>query len=166
VSPRRLSALLACALIALALGGCGRGADERTVGSVTAALLQAVEARTAAVACAQLTSAAVRSSRARRASPAAQAVTSVQASPGPVRRAAVYITSAKVDLTKRRERLPQPDLAGWKLSAVGCKPQAGKPADQTIRLRPGGVMRAVFVLYLVVITVGLTYFIALGLLQR
>jgi len=27
-------------------------------------------------------------------------------------------------------------------------------------------MRAVFVLYLVVITVGLTYFIALGLLQR
>jgi hypothetical protein len=54
----------------------------------------------------------------------------VQASPSPVRRAAVYITSAKVDLTHGESAFLNRTSAGWKLVAVGCKPQAGKPADQ------------------------------------
>lgn len=130
MSPRRLSAPLTCALIALALAGCGRGADERTVGSVTQRFLQAVEAKDGAVACAQLTTAAVQQLESEESKPCPQAVTSVQASPGPVRRAAVYITSAKVDLTNGQSAFLNRTSAGWKLSAVGCKPQAGKPADQ------------------------------------
>jgi hypothetical protein len=134
VSPQRLSAWtrlgLASALIALALAGCGRGGDERTVGAVTQRFLRAVEAKDGAVACAQLTSAAEQQLESEEGERCSQAVTSVHASPSPVRRAAVYITSAKVDLTDGESAFLNRTSAGWKLSAVGCRPQAGKPADQ------------------------------------
>jgi hypothetical protein len=117
-------------LVALAVAGCGRGDDERTVGAVTQRFLRAVEAKDGAAACAQLTTAAVQQLESEDGERCPQAVTAVKASPSPVRRAAVYITSAKVDLTDGQSAFLNRTAAGWKLSAVGCRPQEGKPADQ------------------------------------
>lgn len=110
--------------------GCGRGSDERTAGAVTQRFLQAVAAKDGAVACAQLTTAAVQQLESEEGKRCPQAVTSVQARPSRVRRAAVYITSAKVDLADGQSAFLNRTGTGWKLSAVGCRPEAGKPADQ------------------------------------
>jgi hypothetical protein len=122
--------VLGLVLVALAVAGCGRGDDERSVGSVTQRFLQAVEAKDGAVACAQLSAAAVRQLVSQEGERCPQAVTSVEASPSPVRRAAVYLTSAKVDLTDGQSAFLNRTAAGWKLTAVGCKPEEGKPADE------------------------------------
>lgn len=111
---------VALAFLLLALAGCGRADDERTVGSVTARFLEAVREGDGESACAQLTPAAAESLEASR--PCADAVIDLDVSLGPVRRAQVYSISAKVDVGGGASYFLELTRAGWRISAAGCTP--------------------------------------------
>ncbi len=42
----------------------------------------------------------------------------------------VFITNAKVDLSGGESAFLSREDDGWKLSAIACKPEKGKPADR------------------------------------
>jgi len=44
----------------------------------------------------------------------------------------VFATNAKVDLSSGESAYLSPEPAGWKLSAIGCKPEEGKPRDRPL----------------------------------
>ena len=128
VGGRRLAVVLAAT--ALVLTGCGRGGDQRAASVVTERFLSAVEAKDGAQACAELSDDTVKALESQMAKPCAQAVVDVEVKPSAVARAQVFITNAKVDLADGESAFLDRTPAGWRLSAVGCKPQGAKPADR------------------------------------
>jgi hypothetical protein len=46
-----------------------------------------------------------------------------------VTRLQIYITNAKADLADGDSAFLSQGAQGWRLSAVGCRPARGKPAD-------------------------------------
>jgi hypothetical protein len=126
----RASLVLALFVCALACGGCGRGADEAASRAVTQRFLDALTAHDGAGACAQLspdTVSAVESQEHRR---CPIAILGLGLDSARVVKVAVYLTSAKADLSDGESAFLDQSPQGWRLSAVGCKPQGGKPADE------------------------------------
>jgi hypothetical protein len=109
----------------VALAGCGRADDERTVSAVTERFLSAVEADDGEVACAQLTQATAEAIAATR--PCSQAVTDLELSPGAVTRARVYGIGAQVELRSGERLFLELTRSGWRVSAAGCSP---RPHDE------------------------------------
>ncbi|MBE2316090.1 hypothetical protein DVA67_008890 [Solirubrobacter sp. CPCC 204708] len=104
--------------VVVALAGCGRGDDERTVGAVTERFLAAVEAGDGELACAQLSRAAAESIAATRSCP--EAVTDLEVDPAAVDRTRVYGISAQVQLRGGERYFLEWTRAGWRISAAGC----------------------------------------------
>ena len=44
----------------------------------------------------------------------------------------VFITNARVDVSSGESAYLGREPAGWKLSAIGCKPEQGKPRDRPL----------------------------------
>ena len=127
-----LRAPLVCAVAvgALALTGCGRGTDETATRTVTQRFLDALSHHDGALACAQLSSATqseVESQEHRR---CPIAILNLNLNTARILRVAVYLTSAKVDLADGESVFLDQSSQGWELSAVGCKPQGGKPTNE------------------------------------
>ena len=80
-------------------------------------------------------------------------------------RVQVFITNAKADLARGRQRVPRPRRRGLAASALACKPQGGKPADRPFDCEVQRLMRTLFVAYLVLIAAGLAYAFVLALGQ-
>ena len=57
------------------------------------------------------------------------AIGEVELEPGAVTRVHVTLTNAKVDLASGESLFLSEQAVGWRISALGCKPQ-GKPADE------------------------------------
>jgi hypothetical protein len=119
------------ALLALAIGvaGCGRGGDRADARAVTVRFLTALERGDGTVACAQLspdTRAALVDSEQK---PCSEAVGSLGLQASPVTRLQLYVTNAKADLANGDSAFLSQGAQGWRLSAVGCRPARGKPAD-------------------------------------
>ena len=155
--PRAL--VLSCVL-ALGLAGCGRADDERTVSAVTERFLRAVSDGDGERACAQLSDGAREALEHDESKPCAEAapdIDGIEASA--VTRAQVFAT----DREGRSRRRPQRVLE--LTAAAGGSPRraAARRAATTLQVRGRGLMRAIFVAYLVVIVAGLVYFTALGL---
>ena len=79
--------------------------------------------------------------------------------PSRVTRAEVFATAAKVDLADGDSAFLELTSSGWRLSPRAVA-RAGRPP---VHVRGRGLMRTMFVLYLVMIVAGLVYFTALGL---
>ena len=127
-----MSRRLAVALLvvtATTLAGCGRDEDRRAVTTVTERFLRAVARDDGRAACALLTRGAVMALESEAGRRCAVAITGVRVAQAPVARAQVYVTSAKVDLRGGESAFLSATRAGWRLDAVGCRPQGGKPAD-------------------------------------
>jgi hypothetical protein len=119
------------ALLALAVGaaGCGRGEDRDQARAVTTRFLTALERGDGAAACAQLspdTRAQLVDSEQK---PCREAVGSLGLQASPVTRLQLYLTNAKADLANGDSAFLSYGAQGWRLSAVGCRPARGKPAD-------------------------------------
>src|SRR4051794_3547734 len=129
MSPRVPPAVVLVAA-ALACAGCGRGSDEAATRAVTQRFLDAVAAHDGVDACAQLSSdtrSQVESQEHRR---CPVAILGLGLDSGRVINVAVYLTSAKADLSNGQSAFLDQSPQGWELSAVGCQPQGGKPADE------------------------------------
>jgi hypothetical protein len=121
-------------IVALALGvgasACGRTDDRRQVGAVVRSFVGAYEAGDGEKACGRLSSDTVKALESQEGKPCAQAVTELQLDGGAVSEIELYVTNAKVELTTGESMFLSDESDGWRLAAVGCRPEAGKPADR------------------------------------
>jgi hypothetical protein len=126
----RVLPLIAFLSAALALVGCGRGEDAATARAVAERFFAAVEAGDGEQACAELSPDTRSELESQEQRSCREAVTDLQLEGGGVTRVEVYVTNAKVDLTSGEAAFLDQGEQGWRLSAVGCKAEEGKPADR------------------------------------
>jgi len=120
--------LVAFALAAILLGGCGRDADRSTARAVTDRFFAALGAGDGARACAELSQDTRSKLESQEQKPCREAITGLGLKGAP-------IAGVDVDMVKAFVRLANGDAAfldegrgGWELSAVGCK-QQGTPNE-------------------------------------
>jgi hypothetical protein len=130
-APRRPPRAAAITVVAVAVGlaGCGQGASRAEIRGTTDGFFAALQRGDGAAACAKLSADTIAQLISEEQEPCAQAVTSLKLRPGAVRRVQVYITNAKVELAGGASAFLQRTTNGWRLSAIGCRPAEGKPAD-------------------------------------
>ena len=115
---------------ALPLAGCGRDDDVTATQAVAERFFAAVQSGDGEQACAQLSpdTRAELESREQRA--CREAVTELQLEGGRVARVEVYVTNARAELSSGEVAFLDQGEEGWRLSAVGCTAEDGKPADR------------------------------------
>ncbi|HEY8582208.1 MAG TPA: hypothetical protein VIL49_04650 [Capillimicrobium sp.] len=126
--PRR--ALTLALMAALAVAGCGTEDDRAQAADVVGAFYAALEAGDGARACAQLSAPAVEALESQAGAPCAEAVTALDVRPGALGATEVYVTNAKVDASSGESTFLSREADGWRISAAGCAPEDGKPADR------------------------------------
>jgi hypothetical protein len=125
--------MLALALSALALCGCGRDGDRREAQAVTQRFFSALQSNDGSLACAQLSADARDELESQQRESCQKAITGLGLQGAGITRVQVFVTDAVVDLADGDTVFLGDTPAGWRLSAVGCKPQAGKPAGSPLR---------------------------------
>lgn len=127
----RLTAALPLLVAAgLLSGGCGQADDRRAVRDVAQAFGAALERHDGAAACALLTDPLVTELESQERAPCAQAVLDLGLTPAPVTGSRVYVTSGQVELADGETAYLDRARAGWRLSAIGCRFEQGKPQDR------------------------------------
>jgi hypothetical protein len=127
----RVGAAIAPALlfVGLAVAGCGQDANDATVRGVTGRFLHAVGSGDGTVACAQLspqTRSQLEQSEGRQ---CRVAITNLKLDSSPVTSVQIFVQNAIVQLAGGETEFLEQGAEGWRLSAVGCMPQGGKPSD-------------------------------------
>ena len=117
---------LACVLTA----GCGQSDDRSEVRAVAERFFAAVTAGDGAAACAELSADTRSQLESQEGGDCRETVTGLTLEGGELAREQVYMTSAKVDLASGQSAFLSRTEQGWRLSAVGCEPEGGKPADR------------------------------------
>jgi hypothetical protein len=126
---RSIRPLLAAACTgALVFTGCGQSADRATVRSTAERFLNAYKADEGATACAALSQETRKALESQEQKPCAEAIGDVKLEPGAVKRVQVMLTNAKIDLAGGESVFLSEQAAGWRISALGCRPQ-GKPTN-------------------------------------
>jgi hypothetical protein len=132
---RARSPLLACsatlaAALAVAFAGCGTGDDQDQARATVQQFAAALARGDGGAACSLLSEDLAQEIEQQEGKPCADAIGSLQVQPGAVDRVQVFITNAKADLAGGRSAFLDRAADGWRLSALACEPQGGKPADQ------------------------------------
>jgi hypothetical protein len=117
-------------VLAVLATGCGRSGDREAVRAVTEHFLAAVEADDGEAACADLSTDTRKELESQEQRDCRDAVGELQLEPGATDRVEVYVTNAKVDLASGQSVFLSRTREGWRLSAVGCEPEAGEPAER------------------------------------
>lgn len=129
--PLRRVTLGACAAAALAaLAGCGTSDDRAQVRATVDRFYTAIRHHDPAAACAQLSDALRQQIESQTQQSCRGVIDRFNYEGGAIAEAKVYITSAKVDLRSGESAFLGREPDGWKLSAIGCTPKKGKPADR------------------------------------
>jgi hypothetical protein len=118
---------------ALALAGCGQSANRDDIRAVTTRFYGALATNAGSVACAQLSEETVKQLEQDEQSACANAIGDVGLSPSRISRVQVFVTNAKVDLANGASAFLEETAAGWKISAVGCRPTGGDPHEQPLQ---------------------------------
>jgi hypothetical protein len=117
------------ALLCLGATGCGRAGDRDQAARVTERFFSAVGSGEEATACAQLTPDTRKALEDDERKPCRDAIGGLSIDPGSPTKLELYLTNAKADLGNGESAFLSLTAEGWRLSAVGCKPGAGPPAD-------------------------------------
>jgi hypothetical protein len=113
---------------AFALTACGTADDRVQARGTVQRFLADLGRGDGAGACGQLSQDTIKQLIQQEQAACAKAVTGLKVTPGAVTRVQVFVTNAKVDLSNGASAYLDRSPDGWKLSAVGCRPDA-KPAD-------------------------------------
>ncbi len=114
----------------LAFGGCGTSDDRQESREAVERFYAAIEADRGDDACAELSVPARQELESQEDKACGAAVTELKLEGGAVAVSRVFATNAKVDLRSGESAFLSREAEGWKLSAVGCKPEDGKPRDR------------------------------------
>jgi len=126
----RTTTLLAALLAVAALSACGQSDDRDQVRDVAARFASALADDDGAVACAQLSDAAAQTLEQEERAPCEQAVTELGLDPGAVAKVRVYVTNAQAVYASGERAYLDRSSDGWRLSAVGCRFEDGKPRSR------------------------------------
>jgi hypothetical protein len=121
---------LGLVVAAAALTGCGTGADRDQARSVVARFYEAIRSKDGAQACAQLGAGARKALESESGRFCRVAILDAKLQPAAVVVARVYATSAKVDVASGESAFLDREPEGWRISAAGCRPTAGKPRSR------------------------------------
>jgi hypothetical protein len=116
-------------LLCVGLAGCDRSGDHAQATEVTERFFSAVGSGDGATACAQLSTDARKALEHDERKPCREAIGGLRIDPGSPTKVALYLTNAKADLDNGESAFLSQTAEGWRLSAVGCKPGDGPPAD-------------------------------------
>ena len=118
------------ALLALVAPGCGTSDDQGQARASVERFYDAVRADDGAGACEQLSESLLEQVESQTQQPCRGVITRLEYEGGAVVRTQVFATNAKVDLRSGETAFVSREAGGWKLSAIGCKAEKGKPADR------------------------------------
>ena len=119
---RRRSALMLLPLTALVLAGCGQSSDRAAARAATERFLTAFRADDGAAACAALNSETRKALEREESGPCPETVGALELDGGAVTKVQVAVTNAKVDLAGGESVFLSEQAAGWRISALGCRP--------------------------------------------
>ncbi|WP_205695853.1 hypothetical protein [Conexibacter sp. SYSU D00693] len=127
---RTHSLLLAVTAAGVALAGCGTSDDRDQARATVERFYDAVRHKDGEAACRQLSAPAqdqVEGQSGRRCN---EAITALDLEGEAVVGAEVWVTNAKVDLRSGESAFLGREAVGWRITALGCKPEGDKPADR------------------------------------
>jgi hypothetical protein len=124
---RRMAAL---GLAAACLAGCGGDGARSDVRAVSDGFLRALGQHDGAAACRALSDQARAHLENEEGKPCAEAIGGLGLRPSAVRRVQVFVSNAKADLADGDSLFLSDGVDGWRLDAIGCTPEGGKPADR------------------------------------
>ena len=127
---RRSLVVMAIATAAAAVSGCGRDGDRAEARAVADRFFAALRQDDGQAACAELSTGTRAELESQEGEPCRQAIGSAGLQPARVLRVQVFITNAKADLSGGESVFLDQGPDGWELSALGCKPEGGEPADR------------------------------------
>ena len=119
-------------LALVVLGGCGTQDDKDQARATVERFYDAVRHDDAEAACEQLGDSLVEQVESQTQQSCEGVITRFEYEGGDVVSTEVYITNAKVDLRSGESAFLSRESDGWKLSAIACKPEKGKPADRPL----------------------------------
>jgi hypothetical protein len=112
------------------LTACGRDEDRARVRSVTASFFSALERHDDGAACSQLSEDTRTELESQEKQRCPRALHALDLKSGSVTRVQVFVSNAKADLSSGESVFLAQGPNGWRLSAIGCEAQGGKPADR------------------------------------
>lgn len=126
---RRLLTLALLSLAAAVGSACGTSDDREQARAVVERFYDAVRADQGAAACEQLGESTVQELEGQSGQPCEEAVTQLDYLGGAVGEARVYLLNAEVGLSSGEHAFLERERGGWKLTAIGCKPE-GPPRER------------------------------------
>ena len=121
----RAFALLALALAAVVLAGCGTAGREDDIRAVAGRFATAVSQRDGSAACALLTTDARQKLESDEGKPCRDAVVGLKVTDPPVRHVEVFVTSASARLAGGGTLFLDQTTHGWRISSAACEPTPG-----------------------------------------
>src|SRR3712207_4552216 len=125
-----MSRLFALLLLLVLFAGCGTGDDADQARATVERFYEAVRADDGTSACEELGEALLEQVQSQTGQSCRGVITRFEYEGGDVVDTEVYITAARVDLSGGESVFLGREEAGWKLSALACKAEKGKPADR------------------------------------
>ena len=116
-------------LLCLGATGCGRSGDRAQATEVADRFFKAIGSGDGATACAQLSPDTRKALEDDEQKPCREAIGGLHIDPGAPTEIELYLNNAKADLDNGDSAFLSLTAEGWRLSAVGCKPGDGPPAD-------------------------------------
>ena len=130
VTVPRSFVLLGALATAVGVSGCGTSGDRQQARAVVERFYDAVREDDGQAACAQLGQSLREQVESQSGQPCRAAITRFEYEGGAVVSAEVYVTNAKVDLRSGESAFLAQESGAWKLSAIACTAEDGKPADR------------------------------------
>jgi hypothetical protein len=121
---------IAAALAAAALTGCGQSGDRDQVREVASRFAAAIADGDGPAACEQLSEATMEALEQQEGSACPTAIGKLRLDGGDVAHVRVYVTNAQVVYGSGESAFLDRGRAGWRLTAVGCRFDDGKPRDR------------------------------------
>ncbi|MDQ3740316.1 MAG: hypothetical protein M3389_05150 [Actinomycetota bacterium] len=132
---RRIALLF---VVALTCAGCGTSEDQDEARAVVDRFYRAIEGDEGEAACVELGDSLLEQVESQTGQPCSEAITGFDYEPGAIAAAQVFVTNAKVDLRTGESAFLSREADGWKLSAIACKAESGKPADRPFECEAAG----------------------------
>jgi hypothetical protein len=119
----RPALIVALTLVAAGASGCGQSSNRDTVRTTTERFLAAYKAGQGKTACVALSKDTIKELESQEMKSCPDAIGQVKIDGGAVKSIEVTVTNAKVDLSSGETVFLSEQSNGWRISALGCKPQ-------------------------------------------